>query len=137
MLILGIETSCDETGIALVKGGREVISESLVTQIDIHSKYGGVVPELAARQHAETIDSVLNDMLNKTEVELRDIDGIAVTYGPGLPGALLCQIGEFAAVGDLEQRLQRLGAKDTVQDRARGEDVSQQMTLDHRVTEKI
>lgn len=89
MLILGIETSCDETGAAFVRGGTEVLSSALVTQIDLHSKYGGVVPELAARQHTESLDIVLDEAIEKAGIGLDSIDGIAVTYGPGLPGALL------------------------------------------------
>jgi N6-L-threonylcarbamoyladenine synthase len=89
MIILGIETSCDETGLALVKDGEEILGSSLVSQIITHQKYGGVVPELAARKHSESIDYVLSDLLNKTKVPLNEIDAIAVTYGPGLPGALL------------------------------------------------
>ncbi len=89
MIILGIETSCDETGVALVRDGEHLLGSSLITQIELHSPYGGVVPELAARQHAETIDIVFRDALEKADVREEQIDAVAVTYGPGLPGALL------------------------------------------------
>jgi N6-L-threonylcarbamoyladenine synthase len=89
MIVLGIETSCDETGAAFVRDGTEILSNALVTQIELHRKYGGVVPELAARQHAESLDLVLDEAVEKAGIELSSIDGIAVTYGPGLPGALL------------------------------------------------
>jgi len=89
MIVLGIETSCDETGAAFVRDGTEILSNVLVTQIELHRKYGGVVPELAARQHAESLDIVLDEALQKSSLSLASIDGIAVTYGPGLPGALL------------------------------------------------
>lgn len=89
MIILGIETSCDETGAAFVRDGTEVLSNALVTQIDLHSKYGGVVPELAARQHTESLDIVLDEAVEKAGIGLDAVDAVAVTYGPGLPGALL------------------------------------------------
>ncbi|MBN2135264.1 MAG: tRNA (adenosine(37)-N6)-threonylcarbamoyltransferase complex transferase subunit TsaD [Acidobacteria bacterium] len=92
MNILGIETSCDETGIAVVDSDLKVLGSALVTQIDLHKKYGGVVPELAARMHSQTIDTVLRTALANADIELKDIDAIAVTYGPGLPGALLVGI---------------------------------------------
>lgn len=88
-LILSIESSCDETSAAVVKNGREVLSNVIATQIDTHKKYGGVVPEVASRMHIEVIDKVIKDALNEAEVTLDDIDAIGVTYGPGLVGALL------------------------------------------------
>ena len=88
-LILSIESSCDETSAAVVKDGREVLSNIIATQIDTHKKYGGVVPEVASRMHIEVIDSVVKNALEEAKVSLDDIDAIGVTYGPGLVGALL------------------------------------------------
>lgn len=88
-LILSIESSCDETSAAVVKDGREVLSNIIATQIDTHKKYGGVVPEVASRMHIEVIDSVVKNALEEAKVTLDDIDAIGVTYGPGLVGALL------------------------------------------------
>lgn len=95
ILILGIESSCDETAAAVVKNGREVLSNVINTQIEIHKKFGGVVPEVASRRHIETIDEVIDKALSDANVTFDDIDAIAVTYGPGLVGALL--IGVSAA----------------------------------------
>ena len=88
-LILGIESSCDETAASVVKNGNEVLSNVINTQIDIHKIYGGVVPEIASRKHIESIDAVVNEALKDAGVTFDDIDAIAVTYGPGLVGALL------------------------------------------------
>ncbi len=88
-LILGIESSCDETAAAVVKNGREILSNVINSQIDLHKKYGGVVPEIASRKHIENIDAVVEEALSSANVTLSDIDAIAVTYGPGLVGALL------------------------------------------------
>ena len=89
MNILGIESSCDETAASIVKDGRELISSVVATQIDIHALYGGVVPEIASRAHTEAICGVVNEALEKANMTLDDIDAIAVTYAPGLIGALL------------------------------------------------
>ncbi len=88
-LILGIESSCDETAAAVVRNGREILSNVINSQIDLHKKYGGVVPEIASRKHIENIDAVVQEALESANVTLDDIDAIAVTYGPGLVGALL------------------------------------------------
>lgn len=88
-LILGVETSCDETAASVVRGGTEVLSMSVHTQIPMHRRYGGVVPELASRSHVERIGGVVSDALAKANVALSDLDGLAVTCGPGLVGALL------------------------------------------------
>lgn len=88
-LILGIESSCDETAAAVVKNGREILSNVINTQIDLHRKYGGVVPEIASRKHIQNIDAVVEEALKSANVTIDDIDAIAVTYGPGLVGALL------------------------------------------------
>lgn len=93
--ILAIETSCDETAAAVVVNGRDVRSNIIATQIDLHTKYGGVVPEIASRMHVEKINYVINEALEKAEMTLDDIDAIGVTYGPGLVGALL--VGVVAA----------------------------------------
>ncbi|MBL4935752.1 tRNA (adenosine(37)-N6)-threonylcarbamoyltransferase complex transferase subunit TsaD [Clostridium sp. YIM B02515] len=87
--ILAIETSCDETSAAIVVNGREVLSNIIASQIDIHTKFGGVVPEVASRMHIEVISAVVQEALDKAELKLTDIDAVGVTYGPGLVGALL------------------------------------------------
>lgn len=87
--ILGIESSCDETAAAVVKNGREVLSNIISSQIVIHRKFGGVVPEIASRKHIENIMPVIDEALQQAKVSLADIDAVAVTYGPGLVGALL------------------------------------------------
>ncbi|MCR4867313.1 MAG: tRNA (adenosine(37)-N6)-threonylcarbamoyltransferase complex transferase subunit TsaD [Lachnospiraceae bacterium] len=89
VLILAIESSCDETAAAVVKNGREVLSNVIFSQIDLHTVYGGVVPEIASRKHIEKIDHVVNQALEQAHVTWSDIEAIAVTYGPGLVGALL------------------------------------------------
>ena len=89
ILTLGIESSCDETSVSVVKNGREVLSNVINTQIDIHTIYGGVVPEIASRNHIANISAVTKEALKEANVTLDDIDVIAVTYGPGLVGALL------------------------------------------------
>jgi N6-L-threonylcarbamoyladenine synthase len=88
-LILGIESSCDETAAAIVAGGHEILSSVVASQIDIHGKYGGVVPELASREHLRQIVPVVREALAQSGVEARDVDAIAVTQGPGLIGSLL------------------------------------------------
>ncbi len=88
-LILGIESSCDETAAAIVKNGKEILSNVINSQIELHKKYGGVVPEIASRKHIESINAVVNEAMEKAGVTFSDIDAIAVTYGPGLVGALL------------------------------------------------
>lgn len=89
MLILGIETSCDETSISVVRDGKEILSNHISSQIEIHKEYGGVVPEIASRQHIKNIAAILDESLEEAGVTLDDIDYIAVTYAPGLIGALL------------------------------------------------
>ncbi|MBS5939837.1 tRNA (adenosine(37)-N6)-threonylcarbamoyltransferase complex transferase subunit TsaD [Clostridium sartagoforme] len=88
-LILSIESSCDETSAAVVKDGREVLSNIIASQIETHKKYGGVVPEVASRMHIEVVNGVVLEALEEAGVTLNDIDAIGVTYGPGLVGALL------------------------------------------------
>lgn len=89
MLILGIESSCDETAAAVVRDGREIVSSIIASQIDLHRPWGGVVPELASREHLEKIEAIVGEAIHEAGVELRDIDAIAVTQGPGLIGSLL------------------------------------------------
>lgn len=98
ILILGIESSCDETAAAVVKNGRTVLSGVINTQIDIHKKYGGVVPEIASRRHIETINAVIDEALLKADVTFGDITAVAVTYGPGLVGALLVGVSTAKAL---------------------------------------
>ncbi len=88
-IILAIESSCDETSVAISRGGREILSNVISTQIDIHKVYGGVVPEIASRKHTEAIDAVLEESIRQSGIALNDIDAVAVTAGPGLVGALL------------------------------------------------
>lgn len=87
--ILGIESSCDETSVSIVKNGKEEIVTTTLSQIDIHKKFGGVVPEIASRSHAECITIVIEDCLTKANMTMEEISGVAVTYGPGLAGSLL------------------------------------------------
>lgn len=95
MKILGIESSCDETAAAIVEDGKKLLSNVVVSQIDIHKEYGGVIPEIAARSHIETINPVINKALAEANLTIDDVDAIAVTYAPGLIGSLL--IGTLAA----------------------------------------
>lgn len=97
-LILGIESSCDETAAAVVKNGRVVLSNVISSQIDLHTLYGGVVPEIASRKHIEKINQVIEEALKQAGVTLDDLDGIGVTYGPGLVGALLVGVAEAKAI---------------------------------------
>lgn len=89
MIIIGIETSCDETAIAVLKDGKELLSNIVSSQIDIHKEFGGVVPEIASRHHTKNISYVLDEALEKAGITINEIDAIAVTVGPGLVGALL------------------------------------------------
>lgn len=98
ILILGIESSCDETAASVVKNGRQVLSNVISSQIDLHTLYGGVVPEIASRKHIEKINQVITAALNEAGVTLDDITAIAVTYGPGLVGALLVGVAEAKAI---------------------------------------
>ena len=97
VFILGIESSCDETSISIVKNGYEEIATTVLTQMDTHALYGGVVPEIASRMHTENITMVLEDVLKKSNMTIEEVDAIAVTYAPGLLGSLLVGV-EFAKV---------------------------------------
>ncbi len=98
VLVLAIESSCDETAAAVVKNGREVLSNIIYSQIDLHTVYGGVVPEIASREHIAKINQVIEAALHEAGVTLDDIDVIGVTYGPGLVGALLVGVSEAKAI---------------------------------------
>ncbi len=97
-LVLGIETSCDETAAAVLRGPREVLSNIVASQVPVHRRYGGVVPELASRRHILAIDSVVREALEVSGAKLSDLGGIAVTYGPGLVGSLLVGISVAKAL---------------------------------------
>ncbi len=98
VLILAIESSCDETAAAVVKNGRQVLSNVISSQIALHTLYGGVVPELASRKHIQKINQVIEAALEEAGVTLEEIDAIGVTYGPGLVGALLVGVAEAKAI---------------------------------------
>lgn len=98
MLVLAIESSCDETSAAVVRDGRQVLSNIIASQVDVHARYGGVVPELAARKHLEACPVVIDQALQQAGVSLHDIEGVAVTSGPGLIGALLVGLSTAKAL---------------------------------------
>lgn len=98
IVVLAIESSCDETAAAVVKNGRQVLSNVISSQIELHTLYGGVVPEIASRKHIEKINQVIEAALREAEVTLEEIDVIGVTYGPGLVGALLVGVAEAKAI---------------------------------------
>lgn len=98
ILILGVETSCDETAASVVINGRRVLSNIISSQVDLHAEYGGVVPEIASRRHVELILPVIDNALKQAEVTLEELDAIAVTYGPGLVGALLVGVSAAKAL---------------------------------------
>lgn len=96
--ILAIESSCDETAAAVIRNGREVLSNVISSQIELHKLYGGVVPEIASRKHIEKINQVIEEALSEAGITLDDLDAIGVTYGPGLVGALLVGVAEAKAI---------------------------------------
>ena len=98
VIILAIESSCDETAAAVVKNGREVLSNVIYSQIALHTEYGGVVPEIASRKHIEKINQVIEQALSDADKKMEDITAIAVTYGPGLVGALLVGVSAAKAI---------------------------------------
>ena len=104
MIVLGIETSCDETAAAVVDGGRKVLSSIVASQDDVHAPYGGVVPELASRRHLEVLVPVVRRALETAGTALDDVDGIAVTYGPGLVGSLLIGCSAAKAIAYARRR---------------------------------
>ena len=89
MLLLGIETSCDDTATAIVRDGRDVVASVSTNQDEFHAKYGGIVPEIASRQHVALLSAAIEDALARSNTAFADLDGIAVTYGPGLIGSLV------------------------------------------------
>lgn len=97
-LIMGIETSCDETAVAIIKNGREIVANIVASQIESHKRFGGVVPEIASRHHVEQITIVLEEAMNQAGISFRDLDAIAVTEGPGLVGALLIGVNAAKAL---------------------------------------
>src|ERR687884_2129301 len=98
MLVLGVETSCDETAAAVVRDGHEIVSSVISSQVPIHKRFGGVVPELASREHLDKIVPVVNEAFERAGVSVHDIDGIAVTVGPGLVGSLLVGVSYAKAM---------------------------------------
>lgn len=98
IVILAIETSCDETAAAVVRNGREVLSNIISSQIELHKLYGGVVPEIASRKHIEKINQVIEEALTEAKITLEEVDAIGVTYGPGLVGALLVGVAQAKAI---------------------------------------
>src|SRR5213083_1711848 len=98
MLVLGIETSCDETAAAIVRDGREIVSSIIASQIETHKRFGGVVPELASREHLDKIVPIVEEAFTRAEVTQDDIEGIAVTVGPGLVGSLLVGVSYAKAM---------------------------------------
>ena len=98
IVLLAIESSCDETAAAVVKNGREVLSNVISSQIELHTLYGGVVPEIASRKHIEKINQIIREALQKAGLTLQEMDGIAVTYGPGLVGPLLVGVSAAKAI---------------------------------------
>ena len=113
VLILAIESSCDETAASVVKNGRTVLSNVISSQIATHTVYGGVVPEIASREHIKAINYVIERALTEANVTLEDITAIGVTYGPGLVGALLVGVAEakaIALVGDSVNQCLKVGS---------------------------
>ena len=98
ILIMGIETSCDETAVAVVENGSRILSNLIASQVDIHARFGGVVPEIASRRHLELINQLIDDALRIARVELGRLDALAVSYGPGLVGALLVGVATAKAL---------------------------------------
>lgn len=107
IITLSIESSCDETAVAVLKNGREVLANVVSTQIELHKKFGGVVPEVASRKHIENIDAVYQEALDTAGIKPEEIDHIAVTYGPGLVGALLVGLSycKGACISHLEYHI--------------------------------
>jgi N6-L-threonylcarbamoyladenine synthase len=98
LLIMGIESSCDETAVAIIKNGREIVANVVASQIESHKRFGGVVPEIASRHHVEQITIVLEEAINQAGISFNDLDAIAVTEGPGLVGALLIGVNAAKAL---------------------------------------
>src|SRR6184192_4388205 len=97
-LVMGVESSCDETAVAIIKNGREIVANVVASQIESHKRFGGVVPEIASRHHVEQITIVLEEAMNQAGLTFADLDAIAVTEGPGLVGALLIGVNAAKAL---------------------------------------
>src|SRR5947199_4386078 len=104
MNILAIETSCDETSVAIVREGRHIMANAVASQIPLHQKYGGVVPELASRQHILTIVPILEEALSRAKMTWVNVDAVAVTRGPGLSPALLVGVNAAKAIAFARQK---------------------------------
>ena len=104
MLLLGIETSCDDTAAAVVRDGQDVLSSVATNQDAFHAKYGGIVPEIASRRHVALLSAAVEDALERVEITYADIDGIAVTCGPGLVGSLVVGVAAAKAYAFALQR---------------------------------
>ncbi|MDP4156882.1 MAG: tRNA (adenosine(37)-N6)-threonylcarbamoyltransferase complex transferase subunit TsaD, partial [Bacillota bacterium] len=98
LMVMGVESSCDETAIAIIKNGREIAANVVASQIESHKRFGGVVPEIASRHHVEQITIVIEEAMNQAGIEFADLDAIAVTEGPGLVGALLIGVNAAKAL---------------------------------------
>ena len=98
IVIMGIETSCDDTAVAVVSGGQEILSSLISSQADFHQKFGGVVPEIASRRHLEAVNLLVEEALREADMKLSDLSAVAVTYGPGLVGALLIGVSTAKAL---------------------------------------
>lgn len=98
MIILAIETSCDETSAAVVKDGTKILSSIISSQNDFHAKYGGIVPEIASRKHIEAISSVIKEAMDRADLAFKDFDAVATTFGPGLPGSLIVGLSAAKAI---------------------------------------
>src|SRR3990172_2364013 len=98
MKILGIESSCDETAAAVIEDGISILSNQVASQLEIHARYGGIVPEVASRQHILAVIPIIKQALAEAKVTWNDIDGIAVTHGPGLAGSLLVGVNAAKAI---------------------------------------
>lgn len=104
MKILGIETSCDDTSCAIVDDNKNIISNLTLSQISLHQEFGGVVPELAARSHAETLDKLIKKSLNDSKLNFNDLDAVAVTAGPGLIGGLIVGLMTAKAIASVYKK---------------------------------
>ncbi|MCJ7763608.1 MAG: tRNA (adenosine(37)-N6)-threonylcarbamoyltransferase complex transferase subunit TsaD, partial [Dehalococcoidales bacterium] len=102
MKVLGIETSCDETAAAVVEDGARILSNEIVSQVEIHARYGGIVPEVASRQHLLAIIPVIQQAMDKANTNWQDLDGIAITNGPGLAGSLLVGVSVAKAIATVQ-----------------------------------
>ena len=105
MKILAFESSCDEAAVSVVEDGRILLSDAIASQADLHALYGGVVPEIASRKHVESVDPVVEQALSQAHMTLEDVDAIAVTYGPGLVGALLIGVSAAKALAFTQEEL--------------------------------